>query len=42
MVCFDEQPLIKPHFAHEPVVLRMTDGTIAIWHIGCVFLLTFD
>lgn len=24
-------PLIKPHFAHEPVALRMADGTIAIW-----------
>ena len=27
-------PLIKPHFAHEPVALRTADGTIAIWHIG--------
>ena len=29
-----ELPLIKPHFAHEPVALRTSDGTIAIWHIG--------
>ena len=29
-----ELPLIKPHFAHEPVALLTSDGTIAIWHIG--------
>eukprot|EP00040_Diaphanoeca_grandis_P000352 m.15181 g.15181 ORF g.15181 m.15181 type:complete len:490 (-) comp10471_c0_seq1:134-1603(-) len=28
------QRFIKPHFAHEPVALWTTDGTIAIYHIG--------
>jgi hypothetical protein len=31
---FTLKRLIKPHFAHEPVALMGTDGTIMIWHIG--------
>lgn len=31
---YSDMSIIKPHFAHEPVALRASDGTILIWHIG--------